>query len=183
MAVNYIIYDLEATCWLGRPPKGYNEIIEIGAVRINQYGELLGSFESFVKPTINPLLSGFCKKLTSITQDQVNCAEHFPRVLERFMDWADMDYEDYYVCSWGNNDKKLFLGECTIHKLDDEWLDHYVNLKEQFDKLKGGSVKGTLKKIVQKEGFEFTGTQHRAISDAENLAKLFLKYFDEWTFV
>lgn len=183
MAVNYIIYDLEATCWLGRPPKGYNEIIEIGAVKINEYGEYLGSFERFVKPTINPVLSGFCKKLTSIEQGQIDRAQVFPKVLDDFMEWADMDYEDFFVCSWGNNDKKLFLGECTIHKLDNDWLDNYVNLKNQFDRIKGTSVKGTLKKIVQREGFEFTGIQHRAISDAENLAKIFLKYFDEWTFV
>lgn len=183
LPVNFIIYDLEATCWLGRPPKGYNEIIEIGAVRINEYGDYLGSFERFVKPTINPLLSGFCKKLTSISQDQVDMAQTFPRVLDEFMEWADMDIEDYYVCSWGNNDKKLFKGECDIHDLDDAWLDNYVNLKNQFERIKGGVVKGTLKKIVQKEGFEFTGIQHRAISDAENLAKLFLKYFDEWRFL
>ena len=183
MPVNFIIYDLEATCWLGRPPKGINEIIEIGAVCINEYGELIGRFESFVKPTINRRLSGFCKKLTSITQDQVDMAQDFPTVLEKFQDWADMYDQDFYVCSWGNNDKKLFLEECRYHKLETDWLDQYVNLKVQFDNLNGGSVKGTLKKIVQKEGFEFTGIQHRAISDAENLAKIFLKYFDEWTFV
>lgn len=183
MPLNYIIYDLEATCWLGRPPKGYNEIIEIGAVRINEYGEFLGSFESFVRPTINPRLSGFCKKLTSIKQDQIDSAQNFPKVLEQFMEWADMHSEEFYVCSWGNNDKKLFLEECQIHSLDEDWLNSYVNLKNQFDRLKGGNVKGTLKTIVQKEGFEFTGIQHRAISDAENLAKIFLKYFDEWTFI
>jgi len=183
MPTNFIIYDLEATCWLGRPPKGYNEIIEIGAVKINEYGDFLGSFERFVKPTINPLLSGFCKKLTSIDQDQVDKARNFPSVLDEFMEWGDMYDEDYFVCSWGNNDKKLFLEECIIHDLESDWLDNYVNLKNQFDQIKGGSVKGTLKKIVQKEGFEFTGIQHRAISDAENLAKLFLKYFDEWRFV
>lgn len=183
MPINYIIYDLEATCWLGRPPKGYNEIIEIGAVRINEYGDFLGSFERFVKPTINPKLSGFCKKLTSIRQDQINSAQNFPKVLNEFMEWADVDVEDFYVCSWGSNDKKLFLEECQLHDLDEDWLDRYVNLKAQFDNIKRERVKGTLKTIVQREGFEFTGVQHRAISDAENLAKLFLKYFDEWTFV
>lgn len=183
MPVNYIIYDLEATCWLGRPPKGYNEVIEIGAVLINEYGDYMGSFEKFVKPTINPKLSGFCKKLTSISQDKVDRAESFPKVLDQFMEWGDMYYEDFYVCSWGKNDKKLFLEECIIHDLDNAWLDRYVNLKTQFNDIKGGTVKGTLKKIVQQEGFEFTGIQHRAISDAQNLAKLFLKYFDEWTFI
>lgn len=181
--MNYIIYDLEATCWLGRPPKGYNEVIEIGAVKVNEYGETVGSFESFVKPTLNPLLSGFCKKLTSITQSQVDSAQNFPKVIEQFQNWAGMFEEDCYICSWGNNDRKLFWDECIIHDLETDWLDNYENLKVQYDKLKGEGVKGNLKKIVVKEGFEFTGIQHRAISDAENLAKIFLKYFDEWIFV
>ncbi len=183
MAVNYIIYDLEATCWLGRPPKGYNEIIEIGAVRINEYGEVISRFENFVKPTINPILSGFCKKLTSITQAQVNTARSFPKVLQDFFDWADVYDEDYYICSWGQNDKKLFADDCRLHKQEIEWLDNYVNLKGEYDRLKGDIVKGNLKKIVNREGFEFTGKPHRAISDAENLAKIFLKYFDEWIFL
>jgi len=183
MAVNYIIYDLEATCWLGRPPKGYNEIIEIGAVRINEYSEVIGRFENFVKPTVNPVLSGFCKKLTSITQSQVNTARTFSKVLTDFKEWADMYEEDFYICSWGQNDKKLFADDCRLHNLDTAWLDRYVNLKSQYDQLKGDVVKGNLKKIVEREGFEFTGKAHRAISDAENLAKIFLKYFDEWTFL
>lgn len=181
--MNYIIYDLEATCWLGRPPRGYNEIIEIGAVRINEYSEVIGRFESFVKPIVNPMLSGFCKKLTSITQQQVNTAQRFDIVLERFKEWAGIYEEDFYICSWGQNDKKLFKDDCDLHKLEIDWLDYYVNLKNQYDTIKGQSVKGNLKKIVVKEGFEFTGKPHRAISDAENLAKIFLKYFDEWVFV
>ena len=183
MPTNYIIYDLEATCWLGRPPKGYNEIIEIGAVRINEYGETIGSFESFVRPTVNPKLSGFCKRLTSIKQEQVDTAQNFPKVLEQFKEWAGIYESDFFVCSWGNNDRKLFLDDCNLHKLEYDWLSNYENLKNQYDKIKGEGVKGTLKKIVIKEGFEFTGIQHRAISDAENTAKIFLKYFDEWVFM
>lgn len=181
--MNFIIYDLEATCWLGRPPRGYNEIIEVGAVRINEYGEVQGTFESFVKPIINPLLSGFCKKLTSITQQQINTARKYEKVIEEFKEWAGIYEEDFYICSWGQNDKNLLINDCELHKLDAEWVESYVNLKNQYDLIKGQSVKGNLKKIVIKEGFEFTGKPHRAISDAENLAKIFLKYFDEWTFI
>ena len=32
------------------------------------------------------------------------------------------------------------------------------------------------------EGFEFTGTYHRGLSDAQNLAKVFVKYIDMWRF-
>ena len=175
MASHFIIYDLEATCWLGRPPKGYNEIIEIGAVRINEYGEVIGRFESFVKPTVNPLLSGFCKKLTSITQEQVNTARKFDKVIHDFTEWSDIRDNGHFICSWGNNDKKLLLDDCELHQLESDWLTKCINLKDQYDIIKGQrNGKGTLKKIVQKEGFEFTGVPHRAISDAENLAKIFL---------
>jgi inhibitor of KinA sporulation pathway (predicted exonuclease) len=183
LAVNYIIFDLEATCWLGRPPKGYNEIIEIGAVKINEYGEQTGTFERFIKPTVNPKLSGFCKKLTSISQQQVNTARTFPHVYDEFMEWAEVHETDYYLCSWGKNDIKLLLSNCELHKLDEHLLDQYTNLKPQYNRIKGSAVGGTLKKIVIKEGYEFTGKAHRAISDAENLAKIFLKYFDEWIFL
>ncbi len=181
--MNYIIFDLEAACWLGRPPKGYNEIIEIGAVKINEYGEEVGRFERFVRPTVSPVLSGFCKSLTSISQEQVDTARTFPNVIEEFKEWGGVYEDPYYICSWGNNDIKLLNIDCGLHKLDSEWLQTYENLKKQYDDLKGGLVKGTLKKIVIKEGFEFTGKAHRAISDAENLAKIFVKYFDEWIFV
>jgi len=183
VAFNYIIFDLEATCWLGRPPKGYNEIIEIGAVRINEYGEEIGKFESFVRPTVNPKLSGFCKSLTSISQDQVNTAQTFPTVYQKFLEWSGAFEEDYYIISWGNNDIKLLESDVGLHKLDNQWLSKYSNLKQQYNRIKGGVVKGTLKKIVIKEGYEFTGKAHRAIADAENTAKIFMKYFDEWIFL
>jgi inhibitor of KinA sporulation pathway (predicted exonuclease) len=38
-----------------------------------------------------------------------------------------------------------------------------------------------LKRAVEREDIEFTGIHHRGISDAENLAKLFLKYLGNWT--
>ena len=42
--MNFIIFDLEATCWEGKPPNMVQETIEIGAVRINPYGEVEDTF-------------------------------------------------------------------------------------------------------------------------------------------
>ena len=46
--------------------------------------------------------------------------------------------------------------------------------------MKADKVERGLKAITKKEGFEFTGIHHRAIADAENLAKIVAKYIDEW---
>lgn len=181
--MNYIIYDLEATCWRGRPPKGYNEIIEIGAVKVNQYAQVVSEFNKFIKPTVNPTLSSFCTYLTSITQDQVDGARHFDRVSQEFVEWMTEDSEEYALCSWGRFDKQFIINDCNLHKLDYEWVENHYDLKGQYHHFKKMSKHGGLKATVKKEGFEFTGMHHRAIADAENLAKIFIKYFDEWVIV
>lgn len=181
--MNYIIYDLEATCWRGRPPKGYNEIIEIGAVKVNRYAQVVSEFNKFIKPSVNPILSSFCTYLTSITQDQVDGARHFDRVSQEFQDWITEDGDDYALCSWGKFDKQFFINDCNLHKLDYDWVENHYDIKGQYHDYKKMHKHGGLKATVKKEGFEFTGMHHRAIADAQNLAKIFVKYFDEWVIV
>lgn len=178
----FIIYDLEATCWLGRPPKGVNEIIEIGAVKVNQYGEVLSSIDLFVRPTVNKILSRFCTQLTSITQENVDTAAYFPKVAARFQDWINEEGEEYTLCAWGKFDKQLLKNDCNLHKMDYDWLDNHIDIKGQYHDLKKMHKHGGLKKTVKKEGFEFDGIHHRAIADAENLAKIFIKYLDDWVY-
>ncbi len=178
--MNFIIFDLEATCWRGRPPKGVTEIIEIGAIKVDRFGKVDGTFSEFVRPVVNPHLSGFCTYLTHIEQHHVDGAEKFERVCNRFMDWAEIGEEEYMLCSWGSDDSNLFRNDCRLHKIETEWLKHYSDLKKGYQRIKKIKNASGLKSTVKKEGFEFTGIHHRAISDAENLAKVFIKYFEEW---
>lgn len=181
--MNFILYDLEATCWRGRPPHGVNEVIEIGAYKVNEVGDLLGEFNKFVKPDVNPQLSGFCTWLTSIKQSDVDRANKYPVVIEQFKEWINVDDNDYQLCSWGQFDVQLLKNDCLLHELDYDWLDYNLDIKAQYQDLMGDRVKKTgLKNTIKREGFEFTGIQHRAISDAENLAKIFIKFIDEWKY-
>ena len=178
--MHYIIYDLEATCWLGRPPGSLQEIIEIGAMKLNGYGEELGKFSRFVKPKINPRLSAFCTELTTIKQSDIDMADGFEKVVEDFQDWINIFEDDYVLCSWGKFDKTMLQADCILHDIESDWVDQYINLKQQYQDMKGLRRPAGLKSVVVKEGFEFTGMHHRGIADAENLAKVFTKYIDEW---
>jgi 3'-5' exoribonuclease 1 len=180
--LNFIIYDLEATCWEGKPRTMIQEIIEIGAVFVNPYGEIESTFCGFVKPILNPRLSYFCQDLTSIEQEQIDRAPKFPKVIEAFQDWAEIFDEDYLLCSWGNFDKKMLIQDCKLHDLDHDWAEHHINIKRQYQDIKRLHRPRGLRKAVEKEGFEFEGTHHRGIDDAENLAKIFIKYLDEWVY-
>ncbi len=178
--MNYIVLDLEATCWLGKPPNGINEVIEIGAVKINEYGEVLGFFSKLIKPKVNRKLSGFCKKLTGIKQEQLNVADGYVTVIEEFKDFIGINEEEYALFSWGDNDKSYLISNCRLHNIEYRWLDHFYDMHKIYLKFKGKQNKSGLKHVVESEGFEFEGAQHSAYVDAYNLGKIFIKYLDEW---
>lgn len=178
----YIIFDLEATCWQGKPANKTQEIIEIGAVKLDRFGEVMDEYSRFVRPVLNPVLSAYCKDLTSISQIDINRADTFVNVVEDFQDWIEIFDEEYLLCSWGYFDKKLLTQDCDLHELEIEWLDPHINVKRQYQELKRLRKPRGLMHAVEAEGFDFTGTHHRAIADAQNLVKIFLKYLDEWVY-
>lgn len=93
----YIILDLEATCWEGmRSPD--METIEVGAVVLDSpAAPVEGEFGAFVRPVVHPTLSEFCRRLTSIRQEDVDGADLFPVVLERLQAWIGP--EPFRLCS------------------------------------------------------------------------------------
>lgn len=178
----FIVYDLEATCWRGAPPNDVQEIIEIGAIKLNGFGEELGSFSRFVQPKVNKTLSAFCTELTGIEQRQVERAEMFPEVFELFWEWAEIDLQDYMLISWGKQDKTLWRNDCLLHDLQYEWLEPHLNLKKSYKNLKRLNKPTGLVNTLVREGMEFEGHHHRAIYDAYNTARIFAKYIDEWAY-
>lgn len=180
--MNFIVFDIEATCWEGRPEDLTQEIIEIGAVRLNRFGEVEDVFSSFIQPILNPTLSVFCRQLTHIDQRDIDRSDTFPRVIEDFQDWADIFYEEYLLCSWGNFDKRILIQDCKLHDLEYEWAETHINLKQQYHEIRKLRRARGLRSALEAEGFEFEGTQHRGIDDAKNLVRIFQKYLDEWMY-
>ncbi len=182
----YIVLDLEATCYDREDqtkPKGFvNEIIEIGAVKCNEAGEVLNQFQCFIKPTKFPIISKFCNELTTITQADVDNAKDFKWNIKEFWNWVYKNIEvdeDVIFVSWGHYDRKQLRQDSKINGLNDDWIteENHISLKHkhaEWNKLKpkgiglGGACK--MEKIV------FEGTAHRGIDDAINIAKIFKKY-------
>ena len=78
------------------------EIIEIGAVKINEKLEVVDDFCSFVRPKLHPEISPFCTKLTSIVQDDIEDAPMFDEAIELFEDWVGFSDTRSVLMSWGN---------------------------------------------------------------------------------
>ncbi len=180
--MNYIIFDLEATCWQDKNSAKNNETIEIGAVLINENKEIVSEFCRFIKPLENPILSDFCKQLTTITQDDIDNAEEFSKVIAEFQQWITQGGNDYVLCSWGFYDKKQFTHDCRLHGLDTKWLKNHISIKHQYATIHNPKKSIGMKTALLNEGFTLTGTHHRGIDDAKNITKIFIKYFDKWNF-
>ncbi len=178
----YIVFDLEATCWEDFQKRNMNEIVEIGAFKVNAFGETKSRFHSFVRPAFHPHLSPFFMRLTGIDASDVFNAPGFKVVFNRFMNWVLQEGEEYLLCAWGNKDL-LFMQENTrAHRLpcldEERYLDVKAAYHEYIRPLRGKPA--GLMKALHLEGIEFEGRQHRALDDAFNLSRLFVKYIDVW---
>jgi inhibitor of KinA sporulation pathway (predicted exonuclease) len=173
----YIIFDLEATC--DDKVKIENEIIEIGALKIDKDLNIVEEFQRFVKPIKNPILTEFCKDLTKIKQSDVDNANTFDIVCNEFMKFIG---DDYLLCSWGFYDKSQLTKDCILHGIQSAWVNEHISLKHQhgamFNLGKGVGVTQALRM----GGMEFEGTLHRGIDDAKNITKIFKTYYKKWDF-
>ena len=177
--MNYIILDLEATCWKDSSNNKQNEIIEIGALKIDQNGNTVSKFSEFIKPKLNPELSDFCKELTTIEQADIDSAEPYNIVIDRFKKWINIK-EEYILCSWGFYDKKQFAKDCELHGTDKNWLTNHISLKHQYADIKKLRKPVGMGNALKKEGLKLDGTHHRGIDDARNIAKIFTANFNKW---
>ncbi|MBD2566865.1 3'-5' exonuclease [Anabaena lutea] len=170
----FLIIDLEATCCNERSiPRHEMEIIEIGAVMLNRKTwELDSEFQHFIQPVINPQLTAFCTELTSISQQQVDAAPHFPEVMSKLIEWMN-SFPNYIFCSWGNYDKSQFLQDCKFHHVPYPFGSEHRNIKNEFSEYLGVSHKFGMAQALKHLNMELQGTHHRGIDDARNIAAIY----------
>ena len=169
--MRYVIVDLEATCWDGGGGRNRMEIIEIGAVEMPSADAPPGrEFAAFVRPAAEPVLSDFCRELTTIAQADVDRAEAFPHIFGTFVEWIGA--EPFTLCSWGQYDLNQFRADCRRHGIPlPATFERHVNLKALFADLMGAGPTG-MSRALAHAGLPLVGTHHRGIDDARNLAAL-----------
>ena len=107
----YIVLDLEWNQPVSRDTHAYqkygnrltSEIIQFGAVKLDQNKRIIDSFESMVQPQCYKKLHPHVKRLTSITQQAIDNAPRFPQVAEAFHRWCGKD-GTYVFLTWGYDD-------------------------------------------------------------------------------
>jgi inhibitor of KinA sporulation pathway (predicted exonuclease) len=170
-----LVVDLEATCCdLKSIPRHQMETIEIGAVMVNTANlEIVDEFQTFVKPLRHPVLTEFCRQLTSITQLQVDTAPTFPAAMKLWQPWL-AQFDKTIFGSWGAYDLKQFQQDSKYHQIDLPYpvSSNHINLKEIFSTIQGLNKRYGMPSALNLANITLTGTHHRGIDDARNISKL-----------
>ncbi|XP_023238414.1 uncharacterized protein LOC111637207 [Centruroides sculpturatus] len=132
----FCVIDFEATC--DGNAEYQHEIIEFPAVLIDtKERKVISTFHEYCRPTLNPLLTEFCKLLTKISQETIDCAETFTVVLNNFTKWLYHhcpNFEDVAVVTDGSYDMGLFLlKQCEISSIPiPEFCKKWINVRKLY---------------------------------------------------
>ncbi len=184
---NYIILDLEMCKVPGYlKTKEYrlkNEIIQIGAVKLNEAFEEVSRFSTFVKPHYG-FVDTFIKDLTGITRANVSAAAELEDALKEFLNWIGAD--EAICVSWSMSDKYQIKKECEakgiVNERLDEFFESWIDSQKIFtDKVRTGRV-WNLTEAINASGIDPEGHAHDGLMDAVNTAALFRKLMTEEDF-
>lgn len=178
--MTYVIVDLEATCCdAGTIPRAETKIIEIGAVACEK-GSFRGldEYQSFVRPLLHPVLTPFCRRLTCISQTDVDAADPARDVIPRFGEWF-WKFTEPLFCSWGGYDRNQLQRDCHRIGISNPLPREHTNIKLGFSEKQGIAKLLGMRKALRRAGLELRGTHHRAIDDVRNMARLLPFIFGE----
>ena len=77
------------------------EIIEIGAVKLDEYFKPVNRFSVYVKPKLYPILSGYVAAVTRRMQQSMKFGLSFPDAARSFRDFCG---DDFIFCTWSDSD-------------------------------------------------------------------------------
>lgn len=184
--MNHVVVDLEMNP-IGREFRDIrrvlnDEVIEIGAVRLDDSFIKTDEFQCYVKPEYGAIKKHITK-LTGITDETVAHEENFGVSFARFMDWIGS--EDTTIYSWSMSDMKQLKNECRLKLKSFDTLrfsSRWVDLQKEFDDRLGLHNSLALSHALGAMDHRFEGIQHTALADAMNTSAILALMQDEEKF-
>ena len=177
--MNLIVFDLE---WnMGNAPKTFNyhgaeltlrgEIIQIGAARVDENGDVLDTFEMTLRPRIFRKLHWRIAEVTGLSQGDLEAGVPIAEGLRRFQEWAGPDAE---FAEWGLDDVPVLKQNLFLYNMDESWPSRWYDLQQIFLKnFPRGEGEGlTLESVVDRLGIPKEEPFHNALDDALYTARI-----------
>ena len=174
--MRYIMFDMEwnyapsPECVVVRPVPLKGEIIEIGAVMLDENLAEVGTFKSYVRPKYYKRLQKRISLLTGITKEQLDGAPRFGEVFSSFIEWCG---EDACLFTWGSDDMQMLRDNMSFFKLDEAMLPPHYDLQVIYSyETSGEYAQHSLHAALENYGIEEELEAHDALNDAIYTARV-----------
>lgn len=166
----YVIMDLEWNNSYNKVKKCFvNEILEIGAVLVDEHLDVIDTYSVIVKSQLIKKLSGRVKNLTHITNEDMRMGVSFHRTFAEFEKW--IGNRDCIFLSWGNSDIRVLVDNfdmfCGVKRVP--FLTQYVDLQKYCQEfiVNAGTQQIGLVNAATEMGIDVSNCNfHRALEDS-----------------
>ena len=155
-----------------------NEIIQIGAVKMDGKYEILDSFSTYVKPRYGKI-DHFIDRMTGISERNLKGAPDIEEALLKMLQWIGDDETVFY--SWSTTDYTQIHNEIRFKCRDDvnwdlllnqeNWIDYQERLGTRLESPRPLKLSDALELVE----IDTKGRAHDGLDDAYNTARMISK--------
>ena len=111
--------------------KYFNEVIEIGAVKLDENFNEIEQYSTMIKPKISCKLTDIVKKLTNLTDEDLENGSTFQRTVEELCEFVG---DDGIVITWSDTDLHILIENCKVFFGTDTvpFVKRYLDLQKVF---------------------------------------------------
>ena len=175
--MNYIVLDLE---W-NQSPEGKEcsksnipfEIIQIGAVKLDDQFNIVSEFDRYVRPKLYEKLHKKVEEIIDISIEELNeKGEDFVTAADDFFEWCGSDFT---FCTWGGTDLIELQRNCAYYKVNYKFPRPFLfyDLQKLYSiNFSDGKTRITLQHAVEEQQISSDFEYHRALNDARYSAMI-----------
>lgn len=142
-----------------------NEIIEIGAVKLDIYMKPIKELKVYIKPSVIPVINPKILEITKIDRKNLEQGVTFEEGINKLKDMVD---EDDIICSWAKDDVAEIIRNSKHFNYNDlSWIKRYLDIQEYATKILAQKKILSLKNALQHLKIKVDGEKlHDALNDA-----------------
>lgn len=172
--MNYIIFDLEWNQCYNKEtenPRMPFEIIEIGAVKLDNKLNIIDSFSGLIKPRLYKKLQPHIKAILNYDEATLRNGKPFDMVCRDFLKWCG---DNYIFGTWGSMDISYLQNNMDYYYMNpyDKPIKYYNIQKIYSEIFDDGSSITKLEKAVSDMNITLDRPFHSAVNDAYYTAQV-----------
>ena len=154
-----------------------NEIIEIGAIKVDMYMKPMEKLRVFIKPSVIPVINPKILDITNIRKEQLANGVSFKEGMDKL---KEMIEPGDIICSWAKDDIAEIIRNANHHGYNDlSWIERYLDLQEYATKILGHKNILSLKNALQYLKIKVDeNTLHDALNDATYTSYVFKNIYN-----